>query len=750
MATALSNLLALLALDNSAYLSGLSDSQAAADSFGSKLSSVGGAVVLGGLTAAATAVVGVGTAAFDAAETLDAAFDKIATGTGATGAVLNGLQDDFKAVFASVPTDAESAATAISILSARLNISGEELQNLTKPMLEVSRIMDGDLTANAENFTRVIGDWSIPVGEASGSLDQLYMAAQSAGVPLDQLMERVVQYGAPMRNFGFSFSEAAALMAQWEAEGVNVEIVMSGMRIAQGKFIEQGVDMRTGLENTIDAILGASSATEGLAIATEAFGAKAAGDMFDTIMSGKFDIDAMTEAMQNANGAILETAASTADWPEIWTKFKNSMTLALAPMGDTIRAAFSGALDKLVEVFGRPDVQAAITSFANAAAVAIGWIAEKIPVVIDGIFAFVNFLSQNEGIVVGVFAALAVAAVAWGISTAAAAWAAVVPFLPVIGILLLVAAAVALFYEAWTNNWGGIRDKTMEVWGTIQPILSAIWTFISTNFMAGIVALGEIWTNTWQFISDFTSGKLGVLSQIFKTTWDLINANIALAVENIRLIYEAFMAAAEGDWYTFGAKLREVVDNVFTMIGNTLIATFKNIETVLMGLTSMDWEGLVSSIMDVLSSIPDLVRGIDWFAVGVSVMEGIGNGILSMIDTIIGTAMYAGQAILDALRGFFGIQSPSKLMNDMIGKNLGLGVIEGWEAVIQPTVLQPALANAATMPARSMGGAVAPANGSASGGGGDAMLTAEIRQLLRNMPNEIGMAVRAAIAKGSA
>jgi 2-dehydro-3-deoxygalactonokinase len=36
-------------------------------------------------------------------------------------------------------------------------------------------------------------------------------------------------------------------------------------------------------------------------------------------------------------------------------------------------------------------------------------------------------------------------------------------------------------------------------------------------------------------------------------------------------------------------------------------------------------------------------------------------------------------------------------MNDVIGKNLGLGVIEGWEAVIQPTVLQPALADAAAV-----------------------------------------------------
>ena len=795
MATALSNLLALLALDNSAYLEGLAGSQAAADDFGTKLSNVGGAVVLGGLTAAATAVVAVGGAAFDAAEQVDEAFDKIAVGTGATGDQLAILQDDFKAVFASVPTDANTAAEAITILASRLDVSGEALQGIATPMLEVTRILGGDLTANAENFTRVIGDWSIPVGEASGSLDQLFVAAQNTGVPLDQLMERVVQYGAPMRNFNFSFEESAALLAAWEAQGVNVEIVMSGMRIAQGKFISQGVDMRAGLEDTIEAILGAANATEGLAIATEVFGAKAAGDMFDTISAGKFDIDAMVESMQNAEGAILETAAATADWPELWDKFKNSMTLALAPMGDTIRAAFGDALNSIVEVFGRPDVQASITQFANAAATAIGWIADKIPAVIDGIFSFITFLQNNQGLVIGIFAALGVAAVAWGVTTAAAAWSAIVPMLPVIAVLALVAGAVWLLYEAWTNNWGGIRDSVTAIWAEIQPTLQMVWDwlsenlpvafetmkeiwqavwaevgpvlaavwgfvepilkwiigFLGDNIPAGLRAMGDIWSGTWQFIEDFTSGKLGTLSELFKNTWDFINTTIMLAVENIKLVYAAFMAAMEGDWYTFGASLRGIVDNVFAALANTVVTAFENIYIVLEGLIGFDWDSLVGLVLDTLEQIPDVIGSINWFDVGANIMLGIQDGILGMIDTVISTAMYAGEAILAALQGFFGINSPSEVMKSLIGENLGLGVIEGWEAVIQPTVLQPALAGAATgIPARAMGGSVSTETGAGAGANSDAMLLEQINMTLRNLPNDIARAVKTAIAKGNA
>jgi len=180
------------------------------------------------------------------------------------------------------------------------------------------------------------------------------------------------------------------------------------------------------------------------------------------------------------------------------------------------------------------------------------------------------------------------------------------------------------------------------------------------------------------------------------------------------------------------------------------VVAFKNIEAVLSGILNMDWDGIVNVIVGALSNIPDAMSNINWFDVGTNIMLGIQNGILAMIQTVIDTAMYAGEAILAALQGFFGINSPSELMKSVIGENLGLGVIAGWEAVIQPTVLQPALAGAAQgIQPQSMGtGAVSGAG--AGAGGGDAMLAAEIRQLIRSLPNEIAMAVRTAVSKGNA
>lgn len=592
--TVLANLLALLSLEDDAYLEGLNSAQKHTNTFTQNLSNVGGAIVVGALTAAGAAVAAVGAAAWEAGNTMDEAMDKIAVATGATGPELVGLREDFEAVFSSVPADAGAAADAISVLNARLDISGPALQDLAAPLLEVSRILGGDVAANAEDFTRVMGDWNLPVEDASTSLDALFVAAQQTGAPLDKLMQNVVQYGAPMRNFGFSFDEAAGILASFEAQGVNTEIVMSGLRIAQGKFIKQGVDMNTGLWDTVEAIQNATSETDALAIATEVFGAKAAGDMFDTIRSGKFDVEALVESMMNADGAIMEAADATADWGEKWQTFKNKITVALAPVGETMMAALGAAMDNVAAIFERPDVQAGISNFVTMIGNFISQAVTYIPVLIDGFFQFISFLSNNQEVVIGILAALGVAALAWGITTAIAAWTALAPLLPVIAVLLLIGAAVYLLYQAWTNNWGGIQDKLRAVWNVLQPALQKLWDWLQTNIPIALQALSNYWQNVllpaimkvWNWMQSVLFPFLGALANI-------IDAVLGKALEALAGLWQnVLQPALEKVWKFIQDNLFPLLERFGGWLGEKLSPAFEGISRAIEKLTG--WLGTMA------------------------------------------------------------------------------------------------------------------------------------------------------------
>ena len=59
-------------------------------------------------------------------------------------------------------------------------------------------------------------------------------------------------------------------------------------------------------------------------------------------------------------------------------------------------------------------------------------------------------------------------------------------------------------------------------------------------------------------------------------------------------------------------------------------------------------------------------------------MTGLWNGIANKVNWIIGKIQGMGSSVMSAIKGIFGIHSPSTRMRDEVGKNLALGLGEGF------------------------------------------------------------------------
>jgi phage-related minor tail protein len=245
---------------------------------------------------------------------------------------------------------------------------------------------------------------------------------------------------------------------------------------------------------------------------------------------------------------------------------------------------------------------------------------------------------------------------------------------PLIAIILAVIAVAALLYAAWKNNWGGIQEKTKAV----------------IDFVKGVIEGGM------QFIQDLTSGKLGALSQIWSNTWNLVKLVFNTVVENIKSIFALFQAAFSGDWTRFGEILREIWDRNWNLIGEILKTAWENIKLVV--------KGLINGIVNFFTTT-------DWASLGRAIVQGIVNGLISLASWALDQIVSFGQAIADVLAGFFGISSPSKLMEEMIGKPLAMGVVVGWKNILGGDPFAPALVGAMETPVVSM-----PALGMRGGG----------------------------------
>lgn len=332
--------------------------EAAAKASGAKAGSSLSASLLGATKGVSGKLVGglgiaaVGLAALNAAKTVDSAYDTIRSGTGKTGAQLDSLKASFRNVVSDVPAEFGTASSVIAALNQRLDATGPRLEGLSKRVLEFSRLTKTDAVQNVADLTRVFGDWSIGTNQQSDALDKIFRTTQSTGVGLNDLAQNVVQFGAPLRNLGFTFEQSLAMFGKFEKEGVNVQTVLAGLRFGLKTFAKAGEEPIDALQRAISEIKNAGTAAEANGLAFQVFGLRAGPDMAAAIREGRFELKDLINEIENGDDTILGAASSTDDLGESLTILKNRATLLLAEIGTPIFETLSDSAQAALPVVG--------------------------------------------------------------------------------------------------------------------------------------------------------------------------------------------------------------------------------------------------------------------------------------------------------------------------------------------------------------------------------------------------------------
>lgn len=327
----LSKLFVELGLNDKGFSSGLSKAGGAVGSLG-KIAGIG----LVGVGVAAAAA---GVELFKIGSEWDSASDLIVTKTGATGDAFTTLSNTTKSVFGSIPTDMETAASAVADLSVKTGATGDALDSLAKSEIELARITGTDLNANIDASAKIFNAFGVETENQTKTLDQFFRASQSSGMGVDVLMASVQQFAPVLQAMGLGAGESANLIGKLDKAGLHTTVVMQGFKKSLGVFAKAGVsDVKAGMTDVFNSIKNAGSSADATAIAMKYFGAKAGPELAQAILDGKISVDDLTGSLDENGQSILDTAASTNDFAENLKIFKNNLQLALIPLGTLVFA----------------------------------------------------------------------------------------------------------------------------------------------------------------------------------------------------------------------------------------------------------------------------------------------------------------------------------------------------------------------------------------------------------------------------
>lgn len=219
------------------------------------------------------------------------------------------------------------------------------------------------------------------------------------------------------------------------------------------------------------------------------------------------------------------------------------------------------------------------------------------------------------------------------------------------------------------QNAGRLVDSGLNlIKNLVQGLIAALPDLIAYVPQIIINICGVINDNLPKILLTGASLIFELIKGIIGAVPDLI-ANFPKIVQAIVSVFTAF------NWINLGKNLIKFIADGIKALFHAPVEIAKNI---------------VNSIVKTFKD------GFHWSDLGRNIIHGIKEGITATATLIKDAALNAAKAAFDAVKNFFGIKSPSRLMRDQIGKMLPAGMAVGVEEST-PQAVSAARASATDM-----------------------------------------------------
>lgn len=685
-------------------------------------------------SALSAAAVATGTASVKAAEDLKEGYDIVVTKTGATDDALKDLKKSANNVFGTMPEDMATVGEAIGEVNTRFHTTGDELESTSKQFIQFASINDTNITQSVDQVDKMMKAWNVDASQTGNLLGLLTAKAQATGISVDTLESEVLDNNSALKQMGLSMPQSINLMAQFDENGVNASTALAGLKKALQNATSEGKTMDEALKDTIGSIKNAKTDTEALKIAQELFGKKGAAEMATAIRENRIDLNDLSSSMKQYGNTVESTYNNTKSPLDNAKTAMNNAKIAMANFGETalqsaapmISKATTKVQDLTKKFTSLNDKQqqtvlkvGLVTAAIGPATVATGKLVKGVGDTVKGVKKGIELggkavsavkkvaakiIEKTAATAAGTTADTAATAATAAHTTATAAATATTgtmtaaqtalnvamklcPILMIVGLITgLIAAGVALY-----KNWDKISAFGTKLWGNIKKDFNNIKKSVTDSFKKSGEAVENNVKKMTNSVKNSAIGKATstVFKAIHKTVEDNMKASAASAKKNLDEMKSAYKKN--------GGGIKGIVAATMTGIRNHYKSKYDEINKLTGGkldiMVQKTREGFKKAANSIAEKVSQARKNASSFAtgivtevgkipgkvktVGINLVKGLWNGISNMQSWVISKVRGFGNSVLTELKNFFGIHSPSKVMEEQIGKNLALGVANG-------------------------------------------------------------------------
>lgn len=254
-------------------------------------------------------------------------------------------------------------------------------------------------------------------------------------------------------------------------------------------------------------------------------------------------------------------------------------------------------------------------------------------------------------------------------------------------LLDLIAEYLPWLIEEGATMLSSLLSGISQSLGSIFPVIMSVIQTLLNTIMENLPMLIEMGI---QMLTSLINGIADMLPELIPMAIDCVITIVETLLDNIDLIIDAainiVMALADG----LLEALPRLIEKIPVIIDKLIVAITNNLPKIIeMGieLTLKLAVGLIKAIPQLVSKIPQIIASfINGFnsyyskigEIGLNLVKGLWNGIKDATSWLLDKIKGFGKSVLNGIKNIFGIHSPSTVFKDEVGKNLALGVGEGF------------------------------------------------------------------------
>lgn len=227
---------------------------------------------------------------------------------------------------------------------------------------------------------------------------------------------------------------------------------------------------------------------------------------------------------------------------------------------------------------------------------------------------------------------------------------------------------------------------------TLLPVAIAMIETLTSSILSNLPMILEMGVT---LIVTLAQGLASMLPTLIPLAINAVLNLVDTLLDNIDLIIDAGISLLIGLADGLILALPDLIDKIPVIIDKLMMALTNNLPKLIeagIKLTVQLGVGLIKALPQLISKIPQIISSVvKGFAgyysnlgeVGKNLIQGLWAGVSNAGEWLRQKISGFFGGVVDSIRDFFGIHSPSTVFRDEIGKNLALGVGEGFGATMR-------------------------------------------------------------------